>query len=204
MLRLRYSLKMRGAANSVGKFHWADFVKLADGDRRELVDGRLWEIDVPTKLHERIVMLLGMYLQVWALNRGGYVVLGSGFKVRINEKRGVMPDVQMLTEKVYENSPDAGLDSGHPELVVEVISSSSRGHDRVTKLNWYARIGVPEYWLVDADARTLERLRLDGKTYRIVQTARDNETLKPTSFKGLEIPLAKLWKKKPRPSKATR
>ena len=47
---------------------------------------------------------------------------------------------------------------GTPDLVVEILSPSSRRYDRVTKLRWYAQLGVPEYWLVDPDARTLERL----------------------------------------------
>jgi hypothetical protein len=87
---------------------------------------------------------------------------------------------------------DRGLEHGRPELVVEVVSQSSRRYDRVTKLDWYASIGVPEYWLVDPEARTIERLVLQGSTYFIAQTATEG-TFHPESCRGLEIPLDDVW-----------
>jgi Uma2 family endonuclease len=74
-----------------------------------------------------------------------------------------------------------------------VVSRSSRRYDRVTKLRWYASIGVPEYWIVDPDDRTLERLVLRDRAYLIAQTAQDAEVFEPESFEGLAIPLVELW-----------
>ncbi|HWF87075.1 MAG TPA: Uma2 family endonuclease [Vicinamibacterales bacterium] len=39
---------------------------------------------------------------------------------------------------------------GAPDLVVEVLSDSTEGHDRGEKLGWYQQYGVRECWLVDA------------------------------------------------------
>lgn len=47
---------------------------------------------------------------------------------------------------------------GRPDLVVEIVSPSSQRYDGVTKHRWYADLGVAEYRLVDAEARTLEKL----------------------------------------------
>jgi Uma2 family endonuclease len=121
-------------------------------------------------------------------------VLASGYKIRVSDRRGVMPDLQL-----YRRGNDALLDQdkglvrGRPDLVVEIVSPSSQRYDRVTKLHWYADLGVAEYWLVDAEARTLERLVLRESSYLIVESLADDETLRPDSFEGLEIPLAKLW-----------
>jgi Uma2 family endonuclease len=52
---------------------------------------------------------------------------------------------------------------------------------------------VPEYWLVDPQARTLERLVLREGSYVIASSLADDETFRPESFEGLEIPLEKLW-----------
>ena len=73
------------------------------------------------------------------------------------------------------------------------VSPSSRRYDRVKKLRWYAQIGVPEYWIVDAEARTFERLVLRDGAYVIASSCEGEETFRPESFEGLEIPLAKLW-----------
>jgi Uma2 family endonuclease len=105
-----------------------------------------------------------------------------------------MPDVQLY---LRGNEPDVaqeqGLVSGHPDLVVEVVSRSSHRYDRVTKLRWYAQLGVPEYWLVDPQARTVERLVLRDGVFSIADSLADEETFRPASLAGLEIPLTKLW-----------
>ncbi len=88
---------------------------------------------------------------------------------------------------------DDGLVRGRPDLVGEVISPSSQRYDRVTKLRWYARLGIPEYWLVDGTARTVERLVLREGAYVIADSLADDETFRPESFEGLEIPLSNLW-----------
>lgn len=185
---------MPAPARATGKkYTWDDFVALDDDDRRELVEGALLEVEVPTKWHEKLVMVLGYFLQGWALERKLHV-LASGYKVRIRDDRGAMPDLQIVRDSVYRASAnDQGLVRGRPELVVEILSPSSGRQDRVRKVDWYASIGVPEYWLVDVDDRSIQRLVLRGKHYLIAQSAVEDEVFRPESMAGLEIPLAKLW-----------
>jgi Uma2 family endonuclease len=184
---------MRHAAAQQANYRWSDFIALPDDDRRELIDGRLEELDLPTKLHERVIALLSFWLQKWGEKHPGFVVLGSGYKVRITDRRGAMPDIQVYTVAAYRRAENAGLETGHPALAIEVISPTSKAHDRVRKLNWYASIGIPEYWIVDTEAKTIECFRLHVKHYRAVQLAADDEVLKPRTFRGLKIPLKKLF-----------
>jgi Uma2 family endonuclease len=105
-----------------------------------------------------------------------------------------MPDIQFYREaNVSARQQQGGLVEGRPDLVVEIVSPSSQRYDRVTKLRWYAQREVPEYWLVDPQARTLERLVLREGSYVIAASLADDETFRPESFDGLEIPLVKLW-----------
>jgi Uma2 family endonuclease len=175
-------------------FTWDDFLALDEDDLRELIDGELIEVEVPTAKHEHIVALLTYFLTAWAEAGNGGYALGSGYKVRISDRRGVMPDVQFFrqgNDAAFEE--DAGLVRGTPDLVVEIVSPSSQRYDRVTKLRWYAQRGVPEYWLVDPSARTLERLVLRDGAFVIAASLAEDETFEPESFSGLSIPLAKLW-----------
>lgn len=174
----------------VGPHTWDEFVALDEDDTRELVDGFLLEIDVATELHEYIVSCLVGLLFEWTRRHGGRV-LGSSYKVRIGERRGVMPDLQFYARGRPANPPQ-GLTGGAPDLGVEVISPSSRRYDRVTKLAWYASIGMPEYWIVDSEARTIERLVLKDGVYAIVQTASEG-TFEPESFPGVSIALEALF-----------
>jgi Uma2 family endonuclease len=181
------------AVESSGPYTWDDFVDLDDEDKRELIDGELVETEVPNVKHERLVMRLGYFLMGWVRVHGGDV-LGSGYKIRITAKRGVMPDVQLFRkDNPVGKDQEKGLVRGRPDLAIEIISPSSHRYDRVTKLAWYASIAVPEYWLVDPEAKTLERLVLDAGRYTIADALGEADVLRPESFEGLEIPLGELW-----------
>ena len=176
------------------RYTWDDFVALDEDDLRELIDGELVEVEVPTARHEDIVALLAYFLTAWAEAGHGGRARGSGYKVRVSERRGVMPDLQFYRRgNDAARDQDAGLVRGQPDLVVEIVSPSSRRYDRVTKLRWYAQLGVPEYWLVDPETQTLERLVLREGVYVIATALADGEVFRPESFEGLELPLAKLW-----------
>jgi Uma2 family endonuclease len=181
------------ARHEAGPYTWDDFIALDDDDRRELIDGELVEVEVPTEAHEGIVPMLSYYLVGWSLDHGGGRTLGSGYKVRIAEQRGVMPDLQFYRRGNEPRGQEQGLVRGHPDLVVEVVSPSSVRHDRVIKMNWYAALGAREYWIVDPSARTLERLVLDGGRYVIADALEGDVVFRPASFEGLAIPLARLW-----------
>jgi Uma2 family endonuclease len=177
-----------------GSYTWDDFVDLDEDDLRELIDGELVEIEVPNRPHESVVALLGYFLIAWARAGNGGEALASGYKVRISERRGVMPDVQFYRrENDSAKRQHKGLVEGRPDLAVEIVSPSSRKHDRVTKLNWYASREVPEYWIVDPEARTLEQLVLANGAYTIVQSLAEETVFEPRTFPGLAIPLAELW-----------
>lgn len=174
------------------KSSWEDFLALPDNDRRELIDGELIEVEVPTKLHEYIVAEILMLLRLWSKTNGG-VALASGYKVQISEVRGVMPDVQYFGPANPASRSLEDEDNARPDLAVEVISPSSRTYDQATKLEWYADIGVSEYWLVDPDARTLQRFQLGEDRYTVAEALRGDAVFKPDTFPGLLIPLADLW-----------
>ena len=185
---------MHEAPASIGPYTWDDFVALREDDLRELIDGELVEVEVPRWNHEHVVGRILGALLVWVDAGHGGRAVASGYKLRVSERRGVMPDVQFY--RAGNDAPLAqqeGLTQGRPDLVVEVVSPSSRRYDRVTKLGWYAQLGVPEYWLVDAGARTLERLVLRDGTYAIADALGGDDVLRPSSFEGLEIALARLW-----------
>lgn len=119
----------------------------------------------------------------------------SGYRLRVSAKRGVMPDVQFYRAGNTASVGQAqGLEHGRPDLVVEVISDSSRRYDRIVKLGYYAQLKIPEYWIVDPDARTVERLTLTGGSYALAEGASDSDVFRPKSFRGLAIVLANLWK----------
>jgi Uma2 family endonuclease len=198
----------RLASESIGPYTWDDFIALGEDDLRELIDGELVEVEVPKRIHEYIVARLIMMLGAYVDRRGG-VVLGSGYKIRISKRRGVMPDVQLYRAgNEPEEDQEEGLIRGRPDLVVEVVSPSSRRYDRIVKLGYYAALRVPEYWIVDPSERTLQRLTYSKKGYVIGDVQEGEATFSPAAFPGLKIRLAELWgpkvRSKRRPKRSPR
>jgi Uma2 family endonuclease len=190
---MAYTPGMIPSAGASAPYTWDDFVALEEDDLRELIDGELVEVEVPTANHEKVIFRCVQALGNWSDVHGGSG-MASGYKVRVSDRRGVMPDLQF-----YRKGNDApaaqeqGLVTGRADLVVEVVSPSSRSYDRVKKLRWYAQLGVPEYWIIDPEGRTLEQLVLRDGAYAIVTSLEGEEVFRPATFEGLEVPLAKLW-----------
>ena len=178
---------------------WEEFVELPDDDRRELIDGVLVEVEVPNRVHERIVAKLCQLLCNWAEQSDhGAEIIASGYKVRISKYRGLMPDVQLFRSNnpaLDDEKYDIALHEGRPDLAIEILSPSSVRYDRVKKREWYKSIGVPEYWIIAPKNRFLERFVLEGEHYVQMDVLDESGILRPSTFPGLEIPIVRLFRR---------
>ncbi len=80
-----------------------------------------------------------------------------------------------------------------PDWVCEVLSPSTARLDRGEKLEVYRREGVTHVWLVDPSIQTLEILRLDGPTYRLVATFSGEDAVRAEPFDAIELELSAFW-----------
>ena len=96
-----------------------------------------------------------------------------------------------------ERMPEVPFDKAYfdlaPDWVCEVLSKSTEATDRSEKLAIYGRERVGHVWFVDPLVKTLEVLRLDGDTYRIVGVHRDDAKVRAEPFDAIELDLATLW-----------
>ena len=83
-------------------------------------------------------------------------VVVAPFEVELREDSAVQPDVLVVLADRQRQLTSARL-LGPPSLAVEVVSYSSKRTDRLQKRRLYQEEGVPEYWIVDVDARHVER-----------------------------------------------
>ena len=82
---------------------------------------------------------------------------------------------------------------GPPTLVVEILSPSTTLIDRSTKRQLYARYGVPYYWIVDPEARTIEAYSLSEGGYQLVTRATGSQTITLPPFPDLALIPGSLW-----------
>jgi Uma2 family endonuclease len=82
---------------------------------------------------------------------------------------------------------------GAPDLVVEILSPSTAAYDRATKLGLYGAAGLPWVWFLDAEARTVESLKLEVGKYYYDSVLSGNQILTSPLFQGWQLPLHELF-----------
>lgn len=136
-----------------------------DGNRYELFDGELLVTPAPSGLHQlavsRLFVLLAAYVSV---HRMGEVMVAPA-DLQLGGDHRSQPDIFVVP------SVPPGRDwpsFPNPVLVVEVLSPATARVDRFVKRLRFQRTGIPEYWIVDLDARTVERWRSDDQRPEIL------------------------------------
>jgi Uma2 family endonuclease len=172
--------------------HWtADDVRaLPDepGKRFECVDGELLVSPNPSLPQQSAVGFLLQALAPFARQHAiGAVFMAPG-NIELDRFTLVQPDVFVLP-LVDGRRPRIAEEIGHPLLFIEVLSPSTARYDRVVKRGRYQRYGV-EYWIVDLDARLLERW-LPQAEQPFIQT--ESVRWEPSGEAVLEINLVALF-----------
>jgi Uma2 family endonuclease len=173
---------------------YADFAALpADGKRYELHEGEISVTAAPRTRHQLVVGNLHLLLAPHARRLGLGEVFLSPIDVILSNITVLEPDLVYVEAGRLGQVSERGIE-GPPTLVVEVLSPGTAAADRGIKLRLFARFGVPHYWIVDPDARTIQSLRLEGAIYaagaRMEGTA--PATLAP--FAGLALDPADVWR----------
>lgn len=149
-----------------GKWTSTDFTALPDdGMRYELLAGVLYMAPPPTDVHQFANNRMQTYLTIHVEFVGHGRVIGPPFNVVLSPGDTVQPDVTVVLTEHLGRITRKGV-IGAPDLVVEIASPSTATFDRGDKLRAYAGAGVPEYWLVDPYAHTVEVLFLTEGSYR--------------------------------------
>ena len=140
-----------------------------DGRRYELVDGALLVTPAPGARHQIAVRELVRRIDPWLLASGAGELLWSPADIAFADGELLQPDLF-----VYRTAGGGVIrewrDIESLILVVEVISPSTARHDRGIKRRRYQRARVPEYWIVDPDARLVERWRPYDARPEILET----------------------------------
>jgi Uma2 family endonuclease len=134
-----------------------DLVDLPDdGNRYEVIDGELFVTPAPSLRHQEAIAQMYVRLrQYLARERVGHAYFAPA-DVIFSQTRAVQPDL-LVMPLTNRRRPERFEDVGTLLLAIEVLSPSTARADRVAKRVMFRDQGVAEYWIIDLDARAIER-----------------------------------------------
>jgi Uma2 family endonuclease len=190
--------RWRGAAMAIRdtarrKLTYEDYVLFPeDGQRHEIIDGEHYVSPAPTPKHQRVSMRLSIRV-------GGFVeqhrlgeVFASPIDVLLSRHDILQPDLLFISNERAAILKDKNV-QGAPDLVVEILSESTRKLDERIKLARYELLGVSEYWIVDPLADRVYVFRPEGESFRKAAELSGEDVLTTPLLPGLEIPLRYLF-----------
>jgi Uma2 family endonuclease len=179
---------------------WEDLLRIPEDVRAEIIGGTLTTPPSPLPRHARAQRALGSFLgrpfddDDGRGGPGGWWILLE-VDVRLSPHDIVRPDLAGWRRERLPTPWDIRPIDVPPDWICEVVSPSNAAQDRVGKRNLYARSGIPYYWLVDPDARTLEALRLDlaARTWVEVGAYDDGALARIAPFEAIELEVRRLF-----------
>jgi Uma2 family endonuclease len=156
---------------------------LKEDDRVELIEGEIVEMSPMGSRHAACIRKLEALFNNFDLKEA---IVSTQCPIRISEHQEPEPDVALLSPRKDFYS-EAHPTAEEVLLVVEV-SEISVEYYRETKLPLYARSGIPEAWLIDLPAQTIEiYTRPSEEGYRETLRVKPGDELHSRTVSDLEL-----------------
>lgn len=162
---------------------------LPDGQRAELIDGDMYMMAPPNRIHQELVMELSATIRDYIkLNGGSCKAYPAPFAVFLNadDKNYVEPDISVICDRDKLN--DKGC-SGAPDWIIEIVSPGSKRMDYLIKMLKYNTAGVKEYWIVDAAKNRIMAYDFVGDN---IEEYSFTDAVPCTVFDGFQIDFGKI------------
>jgi Uma2 family endonuclease len=174
--------------------HWteADYFALPETNRHlELSDGEFFMPPHPTDTHQRLVFDLAILLRRFVDEHDLGIVRIAPLPVRLWPGKIREPDVLFIAQAHRDRISEQFV--GPPDLVMEVTSPSTRRTDRMEKSIEYAHAGIAEYWIIDAEAQTVEVFVLRAGVYELLGKWQREGTAGSALLDGFQVVVGDLF-----------
>ena len=189
---------MQPKARTRAKLTGADYMKLTPpshrGVRYQLIEGDLIEMAGASRAHQGFTgrFYMQLTLQTDGLGIGETAI--SPLDVAIDEHNTFQPDVLFVSnERLHIFDNDGHGVTGAPDVVVEVLSESTRQHDLNVKRPVYARNGVREMLAVDLAAESVAKYVGDGQSMTLARVYGPDDILTSDAMPGVAIDLGPIF-----------
>lgn len=189
---------LTGSGYGGRKAPFEEFLQLTKNnkERYEYIDGEIYLQASPKTAHQAALTELFGTLYNWFQGKKCAIFVAP---YDITLKRNpeniniVQPDIMVICD-LEEKLGSDDFYKGVPELVVEILSESTRSKDLVKKLDLYMSCNVREYWIVNPMNKEVIVYTFGNGDIRTFTTCKKSETVQSQIFEGLNVELAKIFK----------
>jgi len=174
------------------RFTYNDYLLLPEDKRYEILDGDLCVVAAPNIRHQSVSINLVVALFQYVRGNGLGRVLEAPCDVILSEENVVQPDILFVRKEHAGIIGETNLD-GAPDVVIEIMSEGTRCKDTEVKKKIYAGFGVPEYWIVDPEAATVEVLVWRELGYVTAGVYGESDRLSSPLLPDLNLPLSEVF-----------
>ena len=182
-------------------YTYDDYLTWQLNERVELIKGWIYKMSpAPRPLHQEIETALSSELYTFFKKNKSCKVYNSPFDVRLIKNRGqstkeivtvVQPDICVVCD---QNKIDNRGCEGAPDLIVEVLSTSTMKKDYNEKFNLYQDKGVKEYWLVNPEMKSIQIFTLENEEYQEYETFEEKKEIVTSKlFPEFHFPMAEVF-----------
>ncbi len=175
-----------------GTYTYADYITWQFDEMVELIKGKIIRMSpAPRMSHQRVSNQLSFGFNLFFQTNKCNVFVAP-FDVILQKTTSaekvntvVQPDICVICDET--KLQETGC-FGSPDLIIEILSPTTKKKDYNEKFNLYEENEVREYWLVDPSDKTAEIYVLENNEYELHQRiSKDAPLFQSKIFDGLEI-----------------
>ncbi|HPZ90658.1 MAG TPA: type II toxin-antitoxin system prevent-host-death family antitoxin [Bacillota bacterium] len=164
--------------------------------RMEFINGEIHLLSSPGIEHQEILGRLHLMFHHYFKGKECRVFLAP-FDVHLKKKDIKTPDVVqpdlLVVCDLAGNVTETGRYTGTPDLVVEILSDSTRNKDMIDKLNAYMLSTVKEYWIIDPRQQAVIIYSFANHEIETLRVFEKGRSASSRAFAGLAVDVGELF-----------
>lgn len=169
-----------------------DYDLLPEGAPYQLIGGKLIMTPAPVPNHQKISRNLEFIILTWLKQNDFGEVYDSPIDVELNETTIVQPDLLIIKKERLDIIKEKRI-VGAPDVVIEILSFENAYYDLRKKFKIYENAGIPEYWIVDPEIKSIEIYGNESRKYKKIKEVEKEGFIESEVLNGLSVDLNEVF-----------
>ncbi len=165
---------------------------LPEGAPYQLIGGKLIMTPAPVPFHQDVSRNLEIIIYNWLKQHDFGKIYDSPIDVELNETTIVQPDLLVIKKERLDIIKEKRI-VGSPDVVIEILSSENAYYDLRKKFKIYENAGIPEYWIVDPEIKSIEIYRNENGRYKLIKEVEKEGAIESEVLNGLSVDLTEVF-----------